>query len=167
MQLFTLEQDPRFKPDNSSSYEVIKCGTDDCKTGRCDANKQCGYERMYAEMSSSRGVLGKDQMGFGPDSRLAPQALLFGCETKETGDLYLQHADGIMGLGRGSLSIVDQLVGNGAMADSFSLCYGGMDEGGGAMILGSIPPISGMVFTSSDPGRRCLSGASCRMIFIY
>jgi len=109
---------------------------------------------MYAEMSTSSGILGKDQIGFGQDSQLGPQALLFGCETRETGDLYSQRADGIMGLGRGPLSLVDQLVGSGAMADSFSLCYGGMEDGGGAMILGAIPPLPDMVFTPSDPTRR-------------
>ncbi|KAG0574513.1 hypothetical protein KC19_VG267600 [Ceratodon purpureus] len=104
-------------------------------------------------MSSSKGVLGKDLLGFGLTSRLQPQPLLFGCETAETGDLYLQHADGIMGLGRGPLSIVDQLVGNGVMEDSFSLCYGGMNEGGGSMVLGAIPTPEGMVFAKSDPSR--------------
>ncbi|CAM6042171.1 unnamed protein product [Sphagnum compactum] len=146
-------QDPRFKPDNSSSYTVIQCNTPDCKTGRCGDNRQCRYERMYAEMSTSSGILGKDQIGFGQYSRLMPQALLFGCETTETGDLYLQRADGIMGLGRGPLSLVDQLVESGEMADSFSLCYGGMEDGGGAMILGAIPPLPDMVFTPSDPTR--------------
>jgi len=146
-------QDPQFKPDNSSSYAVVQCNTPECKTGRCGNNKQCRYERMYAEMSTSSGILGKDQIGFGQDSQLGPQALLFGCETRETGDLYSQRADGIMGLGRGPLSLVDQLVGSGAMADSFSLCYGGMEDGGGAMILGAIPPLPDMVFTPSDPTR--------------
>ncbi|CAM6019432.1 unnamed protein product [Sphagnum balticum] len=146
-------QDPRFKPDNSSSYTVIQCNTPDCKTGRCGDNRQCRYERMYAEMSTSSGILGKDQIGFGQYSQLMPQALLFGCETTETGDLYLQRADGIMGLGRGPLSLVDQLVESGEMADSFSLCYGGMEDGGGAMILGAIPPLPDMVFTPSDPTR--------------
>ncbi len=152
--LWTFKQDPQFKPDNSSSYAVVQCNTPECKTGRCGNNKQCRYERMYAEMSTSSGILGKDQIGFGQDSQLGPQALLFGCETRETGDLYSQRADGIMGLGRGPLSLVDQLVGSGAMADSFSLCYGGMEDGGGAMILGAIPPLPDMVFTPSDPTRR-------------
>ncbi|XP_024392664.1 protein ASPARTIC PROTEASE IN GUARD CELL 1 isoform X2 [Physcomitrium patens] len=147
-------QDPRFKPDNSSSYQTVSCNSPDCITKMCDARvHQCKYERVYAEMSSSKGVLGKDLLGFGNGSRLQPHPLLFGCETAETGDLYLQHADGIMGLGRGPLSIVDQLVGTGAMEDSFSLCYGGMDEGGGSMVLGAIPPPPAMVFAKSDPNR--------------
>lgn len=121
----------------------------------CDEeNKQCTYERQYAEMSSSSGVLGEDVMSFGKESALQPQHAVFGCENVETGDLFSQHADGIMGLGRGQLSIMDQLVDKSMISDSFSLCYGGMDVGGGAMVLGGISPPPGMVFSHSNPVRR-------------
>lgn len=107
-------------------------------------------------MSTSSGVLGNDVISFGNLSELEPQRAVFGCENLETGDLYTQHADGIMGLGRGDLSIMDQLVEKNAINDSFSLCYGGMDVGGGAMVLGGISPPSDMVFAYSDPDRRCV-----------
>ncbi|KAH6802462.1 Eukaryotic aspartyl protease family protein [Perilla frutescens var. frutescens] len=143
-------QDPRFQPELSSTYEPLKCNID-CT---CDSDReQCIYERQYAEMSSSSGVLGVDTISFGNLSDLQPQRATFGCENMETGDLYSQHADGIMGLGRGELSIVDQLVEKGVISDSFSLCYGGMDVGGGAMVLGGISPPNDMVFTHSDPVR--------------
>lgn len=143
-------QDPKFQPDKSESYVPVKCNAD-CT---CDADKnQCTYERQYAEMSSSSGLLGEDIMSFGKESSLKPQRAIFGCENIETGDLFTQHADGIMGLGRGPLSIMDQLVAKGAISDSFSLCYGGMDVGGGAMVLGGIPHPSNMVFSHSDPLR--------------
>ncbi|XP_055807257.1 aspartic proteinase 36-like isoform X2 [Solanum dulcamara] len=143
-------QDPRFQPEMSSTYQPVKCNID-CT---CDNEReQCIYERQYAEMSSSSGVLGQDIVSFGNQSELAPQRAVFGCENRETGDLYSQHADGIMGLGRGDLSIVDQLVEKHVISDSFSLCYGGMDFGGGAMVLGGIKPPSDMVFTNSDPVR--------------
>ncbi|KNA19374.1 hypothetical protein SOVF_062200 [Spinacia oleracea] len=143
-------QDPKFQPDLSATYHPVKCNPD-CT---CDAeNTQCTYERQYAEMSSSSGVLGEDIVSFGNQSDLKPQRAVFGCENSETGDLYSQHADGIMGLGRGELSIVDQLVDKRVVGDSFSLCYGGMGIGGGAMILGSISPPSDMVFSHSDPDR--------------
>ncbi|KAE8665951.1 RING/U-box superfamily protein with ARM repeat domain isoform 1 [Hibiscus syriacus] len=133
-----------------STCQPVKC-TLDCN---CDADKeQCLYERKYAEMSSSSGVLGEDVMSFGNQSELVPQRAGFGCENEETGDLYSQHADGIMGLGRGDLSVVDQLVEKGVISDSFSLCYGGMDIGGGAMVLGGISGPSDMVFSYSDPVR--------------
>jgi hypothetical protein len=129
----------------------VKCNVD-CT---CDNDKnQCIYERQYAEMSSSSGVLGEDIVSFGTKSELKPQHAVFGCENSETGDLFSQHADGIMGLGRGQLSIMDQLVDKGVISDSFSLCYGGMDIGGGAMVLGGMPAPPGMVFSRSDPVRR-------------
>ncbi|KAK4790964.1 hypothetical protein SAY86_031377 [Trapa natans] len=143
-------QDPKFQPKESSTYHPVKCNID-CN---CDENRvQCVYERQYAEMSSSSGVLGEDLVSFGNLSGFPPQQAVFGCENMETGDLYSQHADGIMGLGRGDLSIVDQLVGKGVISDSFSLCYGGMEIGGGAMVLGAISPPSDMVFSYSDPVR--------------
>ncbi|CAA3021514.1 aspartic ase 2 isoform X1 [Olea europaea subsp. europaea] len=143
-------QDPRFQPELSSTYQPVKCNID-CS---CDNDReQCTYERQYAEMSSSSGVLGEDIVSFGNQSELPPQRAVFGCENMETGDLYSQHADGIMGLGHGDLSIVDQLVDKGVISDSFSLCYGGMDVGGGAMVLGGIIPPSDMVFARSDPDR--------------
>ncbi|WCJ35518.1 Eukaryotic aspartyl protease family protein [Euphorbia peplus] len=145
-----LHQDPRFQPDASSTYKPMKCNPS-CNCD--DEGKQCTYERRYAEMSSSTGVLAEDIISFGNESQLRPQRAVFGCENSETGDLFSQRADGIMGLGRGPLSIVDQLVDKEAVGDSFSLCYGGMDVGGGAMVLGRISPPADMVFTHSDPYR--------------
>ncbi|KAK8512432.1 hypothetical protein V6N13_083019 [Hibiscus sabdariffa] len=143
-------QDPRFQPDLSDTYQPVKCNPS-CNCD--DEQKQCTYDRRYAEMSSSSGVLGEDVISFGNESELVPQRAVFGCENRETGDLYSQRADGIMGLGRGQLSIMDQLVDKNVIGDSFSLCYGGMDVGGGAMVLGNITPPPEMVFSHSDPFR--------------
>ncbi|KAL8143354.1 hypothetical protein V2J09_016386 [Rumex salicifolius] len=147
---FPQNWDPKFRPDLSSTYQPRKCSPE-CS---CDAEKnQCTYSRQYAEMSSSSGVLGEDLISFGNESELTPQRAVFGCENAETGDLYSQHADGIMGLGRGELSIMDQLVNKHVISDSFSLCYGGMNLGGGAMVLGEIHSPSDMVYSKSDPNR--------------
>ncbi|CAN6562891.1 unnamed protein product [Malus baccata var. baccata] len=143
-------QDPKFDPEGSNTYQAVKCNID-CT---CDNERvNCIYERQYAEMSSSSGVLGEDLISFGDQSELPPQRAVFGCENFETGDLYSQPADGIMGLGRGDLSVVDQLVDKSVISDSFSLCYGGMDIGGGAMVLGGFSAPSDMVFTRSNPVR--------------
>ncbi|KAK1359913.1 Aspartic proteinase-like protein 2 [Heracleum sosnowskyi] len=143
-------QDPKFQPELSTTYQPVKCKYD-CT---CDSESgQCTYERQYAEMSTSSGVLGNDIISFGDQSELAPQRANFGCENVETGDLYRQRADGIMGLGRGELSIVNQLVDNAVISDSFSLCYGGMDVGGGAMVLGGVSPPNDMIFIHSNTGR--------------
>ncbi|PHT34440.1 hypothetical protein CQW23_26240 [Capsicum baccatum] len=118
----------------SSTYQTVKCD----KACPCDLKRQqCIYERWYAEMSSSFGLLGENVISFG---------------NLKTGDLYSQWANGIMGLGRGDVSIVDQLVEKYVISDSFSLCYGGMDFGGGVMVLGGINPPAHIVFTKSDFG---------------
>ncbi|KAJ8773239.1 hypothetical protein K2173_028416 [Erythroxylum novogranatense] len=143
-------QDPRFQPESSSSHQYVNCNPS-CNCD--DEGKLCIYERRYAEKSTSSGVLSEDIVSFGTESELAPQRFVFGCENLETGDLYHQRADGIIGLGSDRLSIVDQLVENHVISDSFSLCYGGMDVGGGGMVLGSIAPPQDMVFTHSDPFR--------------
>ncbi|KAL2892598.1 Aspartyl protease family protein 1, partial [Bienertia sinuspersici] len=131
-------QDPKFQPNFSSTYSPLKCNLR-CP---CDAeNIHYIYEGRYAEMSSSSGLLVEDIVSFGSHSGLKTQRAVFGCENAESGGLYSQVADGIMGLGRGAISY------------SFSLCYGGMVIAGGAMILGSISPPSDMVFSHSDPDR--------------
>lgn len=58
-----------------------------------------------AEQSSSAGVLIQDNLqllggGF---------PVVFGCETRETGEIFSQEADGIMGLGKSAVSVVNQV----------------------------------------------------------
>lgn len=60
---------------------------------------------IAAEHSSSAGQLIQDEMqllagGF---------PVVFGCETQETGEIYRQEADGIMGLGNSAVSVVNQV----------------------------------------------------------
>eukprot|EP00897_Mesotaenium_endlicherianum_P007433 jgi/Mesen1/6718/ME000344S06002 len=145
-------QDSPYVPAASSTYEAVSCEAELCPL--CDIEERCVYTRHYAEESSSSGTLASDVVGFGDASSLVGQRILFGCEMKETGDLFTQKADGIVGLGRGPLGLVDQLHGGGGMADEFSLCYGGMDGGGGAMILGKTQLPEDMVSTPLDTDRR-------------
>ncbi|XP_048234787.1 aspartic proteinase 36-like [Ricinus communis] len=143
-------EDPAFQTESSSTYQPVNCHPScDCDYLR----SQCSYKMHYGDGSYSRGVLAEDIISFGNESEFAPQRLVFGCELDAIGSLYSLRADGIIGLGRGRSTIVDQLVDKGVISDSFSLCYGGM-EGGGHIILGSFsPPPSDMFFTYSNPGR--------------
>ncbi|CAA7032012.1 unnamed protein product [Microthlaspi erraticum] len=118
-QFFIIDEDPKFQPELSSSCEALKCNSD-CNCD--DDGKLCVYERRYAEMSTSSGLLSENLISFG-------QHAVFGCENAETWDLFSQRADG------------------------FSLCYGGMEVGGGAMVVGKITPPAGMVFARSDSFR--------------
>lgn len=143
-------QNPRFEPKLSATYQRIPC-SGEC--GLCNPGRtQCAYDNQYAEKSSSSGVLGRDIMSFDPD--MVGNEVVFGCGNDESGAIYSQDADGILGLGRDKVSVMDQLVRMGVVEDSFSLCYGGIDVGGGAMFLGEFPPPPTMVFSFSDPRRR-------------
>lgn len=58
-----------------------------------------------AEQSSSSGNLIQDELqllgGTSP--------VVFGCETRETGEIFSQEADGIMGLGNSEVSVINQV----------------------------------------------------------
>ena len=58
-----------------------------------------------AEQSSSAGLLMGDQLQL----RDGGVDVVFGCETKETGEIYNQEADGILGLGNSEVSMVNQV----------------------------------------------------------
>ena len=58
-----------------------------------------------AEQSSSAGLLVSDQLQL----RDGAVEVVFGCETKETGEIYNQEADGILGLGNSEVSLVNQV----------------------------------------------------------
>lgn len=93
-------QNPAFDPAASSTAAVVPCASAQCVCGspRCGcAGGQCTYSRSYAEQSSSSGLLVADLLAMhdgGPGARL-----VFGCETREGGEIYRQRADGLVGLG--------------------------------------------------------------------
>ena len=64
------------------------------------------YLFCAAEQSSSAGILIQDKMQLGQGG----VDIVFGCETKETGEIFNQEADGIMGLGNSEVSIVNQVI---------------------------------------------------------
>nr|BBK07876.1 aspartyl protease family protein [Coccomyxa sp. KJ] len=130
-------KDAAFDPASSSSSAIIGCDSDKCICGRppcgCSEKRECTYQRTYAEQSSSAGLLVSDQLQL----RDGGVEVVFGCETKETGEIYNQEADGILGLGNSEVSLVNQLAGSGVIDDVFALCFGSV-EGDGALMLGDV-----------------------------
>lgn len=60
-----------------------------------------------AEMSSSAGIVLRDLLQLS-DGGL-PVPVVFGCELRETGEIFNQEADGLLGLGDSRVSIVNQV----------------------------------------------------------
>lgn len=98
-----------FQPKNSSTFRTIGCQEKLC-SGKVCTEGSCAYFRHYAENSSSRGSLVEDVLGLkNPDIQSPPARIVFGCENLESGDLYAQTADGIMGLGNAEIAIHNQV----------------------------------------------------------
>eukprot|EP00882_Tetradesmus_deserticola_P025713 GHRQ01028270.1.p1 GENE.GHRQ01028270.1~~GHRQ01028270.1.p1 ORF type:complete len:487 (+),score=162.78 GHRQ01028270.1:773-2233(+) len=131
-------QVPGFDPQRSSTAQVLGCQSSLCSCGSpacsCLQNK-CYYSRRYAEMSSSEGWLIQDKLRF-PDNGSSID-FVFGCEDKETGAIYKQQVDGVLGMGNNENSFPRQLARAGLVDNVFSLCYG--FPAGGAMLLGDVP----------------------------
>uniref|UniRef100_A0A7S0RJ26 Peptidase A1 domain-containing protein n=1 Tax=Chlamydomonas leiostraca TaxID=1034604 RepID=A0A7S0RJ26_9CHLO len=155
-------KDEAFDPKSSKTAVMLPCGTPKCNCGspacQCISNK-CFYSRTYAERSSSEGFLLEDNFEFPdtPGSVAAGQKnpdvkLVFGCEQQETGEIYRQTADGILGMGNNNNAFQSQLVEQKVIDDTFALCFGYPD--GGAMFLGDVPfaDHDKMVYTPLLPG---------------
>lgn len=111
------------------------------------------YTRSYAEQSSSSGILLEDLLSLHDGGTGAP--IIFGCETRETGEIFKQKADGLFGLGNSDASVVNQLVSAGVIDNVFSLCFGTV-EGDGALTLGHSPLVSSLqlAYTPLIPSLR-------------
>ncbi|CAL5068101.1 unnamed protein product [Urochloa decumbens] len=131
---------PVFDPSKSSTYAAVPCSSDLCgdlPTSTCTSNK-CGYTYTYGDSSSTQGVLATETFTLADSSSKLP-GVAFGCGDTNEGDGFSQGA-GLVGLGRGPLSLVSQLG-----LDKFSYCLTSLDDGAGKSPLllgGSVADIS-------------------------
>ena len=107
----------------------------------CERNR-CGYQISYYEGSVAKGRLLRDIVWFGATTGGShvhvhrPVQASFGCQTRETGMIFDQVADGIVGLAPSegpSSTLFDYLQLETGCPDVFSLCLG---DDVGAMVLG-------------------------------
>ncbi|GFR53015.1 hypothetical protein Agub_g15707 [Astrephomene gubernaculifera] len=141
-------QDEWFDPDASSTAKKLGCKDPLCNCGSPSCwckESRCYYSRTYAEKSSSEGWMIEDAFGF-PDDE-PPVRMVFGCENGETGEIYRQMADGIMGMGNNNNAFQSQLVARGVIEDVFSLCFGYPKDG--LLLLGDVamPNGSSTIYT--------------------
>lgn len=86
----------------------------------CDPN--CHYQYQYGDNSSTSGDLSRDTITFTDSSNTSTQiaSFAFGCGTDNKGSF--QPADGVVGLGQGSLSLSTQISTLSSYSDMFSYC---------------------------------------------
>ncbi|KAF0890292.1 hypothetical protein E2562_002704 [Oryza meyeriana var. granulata] len=103
--------DPMFNPRVSSTYAVLPCNSDTCDEldgHRCghDDDDTCQYTYTYSGNATTEGTLAVDKLVIGED---VFRGVAFGCSTSSTGGAPPPQASGVVGLGRGPLSLVSQL----------------------------------------------------------
>ncbi|CAK9319356.1 unnamed protein product [Citrullus colocynthis] len=132
---------PIFDPTQSSSFSKISCSHPLCgalPTSTCSTHG-CEYLYTYGDSSSTQGVLALDTFTFGDSTQhqVSISGLGFGCGDNNEGDGFSQGA-GLVGLGRGPLSLVSQLK-----EQKFAYCLTAIDESKpSSLLLGSLANIN-------------------------
>ncbi|KAI0501713.1 hypothetical protein KFK09_016658 [Dendrobium nobile] len=135
------QKNPFYDPTQSSTFTDILCNSSYCtkldKFG-CSSTSTCLYEEEYADHSSTNGSLIQDTLTFSSDTI---QNFRFGCGHNNTG--YFGQVDGLLGLGRGVVSLISQTS---QLYDNvFSYCLPSGSDENGYLKLGS--SVSGVRYT--------------------
>lgn len=112
---------PIFDPSKSSTFEKISCSNKLCEAlpiSSCGGSN-CEYMYTYGDYSSSEGFLASETFTFG---KVSIPNVAFGCGNDNEGSGFSQGA-GLVGLGRGPLSLVSQLH-----MSRFSYCLTSINE---------------------------------------
>ncbi|PWA85405.1 eukaryotic aspartyl protease family protein [Artemisia annua] len=101
---------PLLVPSNSSTYRSLSCQSKGCEALdkdqlSCDSKNICHYKMSYGDSSVTVGDLAVDTFWFGPTP---VKNVAFGCGHDNEGT-FKKDSSGIVGLGGGPLSIINQL----------------------------------------------------------
>ncbi|CAN6205599.1 unnamed protein product [Urochloa humidicola] len=132
---------PLYDPAASSTSSTLPCASPLCQAlpsafrRACNATATaCAYDYRYA-VGFTAGYLAADSLAVGDDGAAAPffPGVAFGCSTANGGDMG-GAASGVVGLGRGALSLVSQLG-----VRRFSYCLrSDADEGASPILFGAL-----------------------------
>ncbi|CAF1929787.1 hypothetical protein Bca4012_072645 [Brassica carinata] len=135
-QLYTPRKGMLVRSAESLCVEVQK----NQMTQHCEDCEQCDYEIEYADLSSSLGVLTKDEFHINlHNGSVADLDIVFGCGYDQQGLLLntLVKTDGILGLSRAKISLPSQLASRGIISNVIGHCLPSDLNGEGYIIMGS------------------------------
>uniref|UniRef100_A0A0E0QK50 Peptidase A1 domain-containing protein n=1 Tax=Oryza rufipogon TaxID=4529 RepID=A0A0E0QK50_ORYRU len=103
---------PYFRPARSATYRLVPCRSPLCAAlpyPACFQRSVCVYQYYYGDEASTAGVLASETFTFGAanSSKVMVSDVAFGCGNINSGQL--ANSSGMVGLGRGPLSLVSQL----------------------------------------------------------
>ncbi|KAM7516326.1 hypothetical protein LguiA_005909 [Lonicera macranthoides] len=124
------QNSPLFNPENSSTYVKVPCNSRPCavvRTSTCSPNNYCAYKYSYGDKSFTQGDIAVDSFTFGSTSGrpVTIPSVIFGCG-HANGGTFNEATSGIVGLGGGPLSIINQL--EGSIKGKFSYCLVPLNE---------------------------------------
>ncbi|XP_010514086.1 PREDICTED: aspartic proteinase nepenthesin-1-like [Camelina sativa] len=127
---------PIFDPEKSSSYSKVGCSSGLCNAlprSNCNQdNDACEYLYTYGDYSSTSGFLATETFTFEEGNSIP--GIGFGCGVENEGDGFSQ-GSGLVGLGRGPLSLISELK-----ETKFSYCLTsiGDSEASSSLFIGSL-----------------------------
>ncbi|KAF5745059.1 aspartyl protease family protein [Tripterygium wilfordii] len=126
-----------FYPEDSLSYSELPCSSGLCKAlpHTICGSENCEYHYRYRGDSSTRGILARESLTFG---EFTIPNIAFGCGMNNTGDS-IEPGSGIVGLGRGPLSLILQLK-----ETKFGYCLPSMADtkSRGALLIGELESLN-------------------------
>ncbi|KAF7035509.1 hypothetical protein CFC21_046376 [Triticum aestivum] len=117
----------QFNSSNSTTFALVSCGTGACRAlpdASCPDSK-CRYLYSYGDGSQTSGLLSTETFTFADDhgtrgdGKIRVANVNFGCSTTMIGSFI---GDGLVGLGGGDLSLVNQLGADTSLGRRFSYC---------------------------------------------
>ncbi|XP_031499168.1 aspartyl protease family protein At5g10770-like [Nymphaea colorata] len=141
------QQGPTFAPFASFTYRTVPCSAPECflamldyGTGGCTTSDVCVYEVHYGDKSSTSGYLSKDTLTLTALHRFP--GFTFGCGHKNQGSF--GKTGGLLGLGRGSVSLISQTAHT--YRRTFAYCLPTVSMTG-YLVLGPDPSYASAKFT--------------------
>ncbi|CAL5087740.1 unnamed protein product [Urochloa decumbens] len=165
------QKDPLFDPSKSSTYSALPCGARECRDLGDDLRRTCSspgdacrFEVSYADGSVTVGDLARDTLSL--PTAAEPDAIpgfVFGCGHEHDNTGSFGKEDGLIGLGRKSVSLSSQAASR--YGRGFSYCLPSLSSGAGYLSLGGPgePPANAR-FTPMVPNRDLPSEYFVRLV---